>query len=127
MAENWAKGKDGKAVFGGTTICLTGWTLDESGDDADTTGTCTTGKTSIEINTGSTGNIEGIWDLDAHPTKTPPNLNRGATGTLKLYVSPTQFYTFPARIKTMSVTSQVADVIKWVAGFEATGTVTKPV
>lgn len=127
MAENWAVGKDGKAIFGGTTICLTGWTLSESGDDADTTGSCTTGKTSIEINTAHTGTIEGIWDLDESPVITPPNLNRGATGTLQLFISPTQFYSFPARIKTMDVTSTVADVIKWSAGFESTGTVVLPI
>lgn len=79
MAENYAKGKDGKVNFG-NDICVTGWTLDEAGDTVDTTGSCTVGKTSLDINDEFTGTFEGIWDLDAHPTDNPPNLNRGATG-----------------------------------------------
>jgi len=103
------------------------WTKQETLYTVDTTGSCTVGKTSLDINDEFTGTFEGIWDLDAHPTDNPPNLNRGATGTAQLFISATQFFSMPIRILTVNVVSTVSDVIKWSVTFSVTGAVTKPV
>lgn len=126
MAQNWAKGKEGKVNFG-EDICVTGWTMDVGGDDADVTGSCTAVKDDVEITDEYTGTFEGIWDKDAHPTDSPPNLLRGAIGTLKLYISTTLFIQIAARIKTFAIVSTVGDVIKWTVTWRGTAAPTWPV
>jgi hypothetical protein len=120
MAQNWAVGKNGKVTFSGTDLCVTGWTLNESGDDADTTNTCGSGvKTSKIINTEYTGTFDSQWDLDAHPTTTP-NITRGQTGTALLYVSTTEYISVAIEIKTFDITSTVSDTIRFSCSFQAT-------
>jgi len=127
MAELYAKGTDGKVNFG-NDICVTDYSIDVGGDSADVTGTCTGGiKKSLDINDEITGSFGGNWDLNAMPTKNPPNVIRGAEGTAKFFVSATQFFSMPIRIVTTNVTSTVTDVIKWTATYIATGTIINPI
>lgn len=121
MSYNWAKGTDGKAIFGTTTLSLTGWTYGEAGDDADVTHSGSSGvKLTLDITKEYKGTIEGIYDLDLQPTDSPPDLIRGSTGTLKLYVDSTKYISVPARILTLDVTDKVNDTIRWSASYVAT-------
>jgi len=120
MAYDWAKGSEGKANFGGTDVCVTGWTYSEGGDDADTTHSCSGGvKTDIAINTEYTGTLEANVDKDSWPFASP-NLRRGQTGTLKLYLSTTDYIEIAVEIKTFEITSSVEDVISFSASWKGT-------
>lgn len=120
MAYTWAKGSDGKANFGGTDVCVTGWTYSEGGADADTTHSCSGGvATDIAINTEYTGTLDGNVDKDAWPTSSP-NLRRGQTGTLKLYLSATDYIEIAVEVKTFEITSTVEDVISFSVGWKGT-------
>lgn len=122
MAYNWAKGTDGKATLGGTTLSLTGWTMSETGDNADTTHSGSSGlKLTLDITKEVTGSIEGMYDLDAPFTST---VYRGVTGTLLLYVEAAGYMSVPARILDFEVTSKVNDVIRFSATYVATAAVT---
>lgn len=126
MSYDWASGSDGKASFGGTDVCVTGWTYTEGGDDADVTHSCSGGiKQSISINTEYTGALDGNVDKDAWPWAAP-NLRRGQTGTLLLYLSSTDSISITARIKTFEITSTVDDVISFNIGWEGTAAPTMP-
>jgi len=120
MSYNWAKGIEGKANFGGTDVCVTGWTYAEGGDDADTTHSCSGGvKTDIAINTEYTGTLDADVDKDAWPFSAP-NLRRGQTGSLKLYLSTTDYIELAVEIKTFDITSSVDDVISFAVGWKGT-------
>ena len=122
MAYNWAKGTDGKGSFGGTEVSLTGWTMSETGDNADTTHSGSSGlKLTLDITKEVTGTVEGMYDLDAPFTST---LYRGATGTLLLYVEAAGYMSIPARILDAQVTSKVNDVIRFTASYVATAAIT---
>jgi hypothetical protein len=120
MAMTWASGADGKATFGATTLNIQGWTYSEAGSDGDTTNTGGAGvETVLNVTTAYTGTIEGVWDTDASPT-TSPNLRRGQTGSLVLYVSATKSITVAVRILSFDVTSAVKDVIKYSCSWQST-------
>ena len=125
--ETWAIGNDGKVTFEGTDFCVTGWTLNEGGDDADTTNTCGGGvKTSLIINTEYTGTFDAQWNVNQSPAGTP-NVERGSTGTGRFYVDATSYWEFPIEIKTFDVVSAVGDTIRFTCGWQATGApTTKP-
>lgn len=120
MAYSWATGSDGKANFGGTNVCVTSWTYQEGGDDADVSHSCSGGiKQSIEVNTEYTGTLEANVDKDAWPWAAP-NLRRGQTGTLLLYLSDTDSISIAVRIKTFDLNSSVDDVISFTINWEGT-------
>lgn len=113
-------GKDGKATFGGTDVCVTGWTYSEGGDDADTTNSCSGGvKTDIVVNTEYTGTLEANVDSEAWPTASP-NLRRGQTGTLRLYLTATDYIEVAVVIKTFEITSSATDVTSFTCDWKAT-------
>ena len=120
MAYDWAKGSDGKANFGGTDVCVTGWTYSESANSSDTTHSCSGAvATDITINTEYTGTLDANVDKDAWPFSAP-NLRVGQTGALKLYLSATDYIEVAVEIKTFEITSTVDDVISFSAGWKAT-------
>ena len=120
MSMDWASGADGKAIFGATTLNIQGWTYSEAGSDGDTTNTGGAGvETVLPVTTAYTGTIEGVWDKDAHPTSTP-SLRRGQTGTLKLYVSTTEYIEVAVQILSFETTSAIKDVIKYSCSWQAT-------
>lgn len=119
--ETWASGNDGKGIFKGTTLDLTGWSLDVGGSDADLTNTGGKGlEEDMVITKGYTGEISGNWKLSAPPTNRPPALFRGECGTLLLYISPEAYHSVEVEIKTFANESAVDDVIKWSATWKAT-------
>jgi len=120
MANTWASGNDGKASFGGTELDIQQWTYGEAGSDGDTTHTGGSGVETVQVvSTAYTGTIEGVWDKDADPTSTP-SLRRGQTGTLKLYVSTTEYIEVAVVILSLEATSNVKDVIKYTINWQAT-------
>ena len=118
----WAEGKDGQADFGGTVLNIQGWTYAEGGSDGDTTHTGGAGVETVEpVTTSYTGTCEGVWDLDADPTSSPGSgLRRGETGTLKLYVSATEYIEVAVVLLSFEATMAVKDVIKYSFSWQAT-------
>lgn len=123
-----ARGKDGKAVFGGETFNVRGWTMVEGGSDGDTTSTGTDGVETVTVCTTSyTGTIDMVWDSDASPTRTSPNLERGSTGTLDLYVTATKYFRIAVVILGCTTTSTIKDVITYSCNWQGSAApTTKP-
>lgn len=125
MADNWATGDVGKVTFEGADVCMQTWDFDPESTRIKTTNACNPG---IETSTGGnikyTGSFSGVWDLDNHFTDT---FFPGATGTLKLYVSATQFISVPVEITGIPMTSDVDGAVEYTANFEATAAPTYPV
>ena len=120
MANSYISGAVAKAKFGSTDVCVTGWTYSEGGDDADTTHSCSGGvKTSIVVNTEYTGTLDANVDEDAWPFAAP-NLRRGQTGALQLYLTATDYIELAVEIKTFEITSTVDDVISFTVGWYGT-------
>lgn len=120
-------GTSGKLDLDGQVVQLTGWTFSEGGDDSDTTHSGSAGvKLTTVVTKQYNGTFEGIWDDDLQPTDNPPNLRRGTTGTFKLYVDVTNFFSIPGVILTFEATSSVTDVIRFSGTFTATAAPTMP-
>ena len=128
MTQEFAPGKWGKATFGGNTVHLTNWSIEEGGDDADVTNSGTAGiKVAEPVNNQYTGTIEGVWDLNAQPTSNPPRIRRGSAGTMSLYLTPETFYgNYNVKILGLSITNTQNDVVRWTANFQATAAPTYP-
>ena len=126
MAYDWASGAVGKANFGGTDVCVTGYTFNVAGDDVDVTHSCSGGiKESKNVNDEYTGNLDAMLDLDAFPWAAP-NMQRGETGTLLLYIDSTQSISIPIRVLTMNITSSTTDMIKFTITWIGTAAPTYP-
>ena len=116
----WAEGKDGKAIFGSDTLNIQSWSYGEGGSDADVTHTGSNGVELVEpITTAYTGSVEAVFDLDA-PSTSSPNLRRGQTGTLQLYVSATDYFSIAVVITELSVDSAVKDAITYNFSWQGT-------
>jgi hypothetical protein len=128
MAYTWKAGTFGKATVESTDLSLTSWTYSEGGDDADTTHSGGAGiKQTTVVTKQYNGTCEGIWDDDLQPTDDPPNVRRGTTATLKLYLDATTFFSIPVVILTFEATSSVTDVIRFSFTWTATAAPTMPV
>lgn len=117
-------GKDGKITMDTTDLCIKNWSLEESGDDADTTNSCSGGvKTSIETNTQYNVSFEASMDSDDYPYDI---LTRGSTGSAKLYLTATDFITIPIRVKTLTTNSDVTSDTTYAVTAEGTAAPTYP-
>lgn len=110
-------GKNGKLILGATTIKITKWSGEHLKQALDVSDSGSSGAQQvIEGFEKFNGTFEGYIDSSDLLTNWKP----GTTGTLELYVSATQKYSFSAYIEGNSPTMDVMDRITFTASFLVT-------
>lgn len=125
MAENWAKGYDGKIVLGSTTLNVQSWEISEDGTNSDTTHTGGAGvETVIPTTNAYTGTFEATLDLDATLDSTTPTIRRGSTAAAQFFVSSTEKYALPVVLLSVRIVMEVKETITYACTWQGTGTFT---
>jgi hypothetical protein len=117
-------GNKGRVTNNGTAVKITGWTLDETADEGDTTHSEAGGfKTQIYGNKQLTGSFTGNYDTAAKPT---PSFVTGATLTnLILLTDAIAIVTMPlADVSGFRVNSEIRGIINFTCNFKSNGTYT---
>jgi hypothetical protein len=125
-AFDFQTGKNNKATWDGTDVCITNFTYNEEAELLDTTNSCTGGvETNIIGAVKYSGTFELFWDDNARPTEAP-NIMSGEEGTLNLYINGTDYFSIPAMIMGVSITSNVKEMVKVTCNWQATAEPTYP-
>lgn len=121
-----ATGIYGKAVFDGITLNIKDWSWSEGGDDADVTNSNDNGIKKTQVVTHEyTATFGGDWDLDAQPSEYP-NITRGETGTLNLYISKEAYFAVAVVVTAFDVTSSATGMLGFKVTAKATAAPTYP-
>lgn len=124
-----SSGSTAVAKIGSTTIPGTDWKIDIDPHAKDISN-FTSGRLRVATLTDAKVNIKLIWDTTAQPTDTGGlNLRDGASVTLKLFTSSTQFFLVPGIVTKVSPhVSGLEDVLMYDVEVDLSGaTVTYPV
>ena len=115
-------GKNGLLKVGVTTIKITRWTGEHIKEAADVTDTGSSGAQQvIEGIERFNGSFDGFIDSVDLLTAWKP----GVTGTLELYVSATQKYSFAAYVESNSPTMEVTGAVSFSSAFKSNGAITQ--
>lgn len=131
-----AAGKMARLFPGGNEFCGEDWEITETGEETETTSTCSAGNKEQEIgNTQLNGTINYTWDITANPFDDPPNFNVGDKLLLsKLYIHATagvglqdgQFYLLTLHVLEHAVSLPVNGKVSGVITFKSHGAYTLP-
>jgi hypothetical protein len=123
----FAPGYAGKSNFtptGGaaTDINILGWDWQEEIGDLETTHSGSGGvEERIAGILKGKGAVQANYDLANQHHKTPPNINSGVKGVLKLYVSASLFYQIPIMILNVPIKSAVAGKVEFSFSYGLSG------
>ena len=118
-------GKSGKVMIGTSNVAeIKSWSLDTSVDMLDDTVLGDSWKTFIAGLAEWGAKAEGVFAIDTDTngqTALQTAYLTGASVTLKLYVSPTKFYSGTAYISSLSVEDTVEDIVSVSLEFQGSG------
>lgn len=115
-------GKNGKLVLGATTIKITKWTGEHIKEAADVSDSGSSGAQQV---IEGWERFNGTFDGFVDGTDLVTNWKPGTTGTLELYVSATQKYSFAAYIESTTPNMEVTNAVAFSAAFKSNGVVTQ--